>query len=85
MALYAQQMAALDKHWGKGQQKLTVEHIHVHSGGQAIVGHVERGGERKPQPSGPPALRMSPKPRSRPRRRPDRRRAGENLERDSST
>lgn len=25
---------------GKGQQKVTVEHVHVHSGGQAIVGSV---------------------------------------------
>ena len=27
---------------GKGQQKVTVEHVHVHPGGQAIVGTVER-------------------------------------------
>jgi multidrug efflux pump len=27
---------------GKGQQKVTVEHVHVHSGGQAVVGTVER-------------------------------------------
>jgi len=36
---------ALNKHRGKGQQKVTVEHVHVHSGGQAVVGSVEhRGG-----------------------------------------
>jgi hypothetical protein len=28
---------------GKGQQKVTVEHVHVHSGGQAIVGAVQGG------------------------------------------
>ncbi len=28
-------------HRGKGQQKVTVEHVHVHSGGQAVVGVVE--------------------------------------------
>ena len=28
---------------GKGQQKVTVEHVHVHEGGQAIVGNVEGG------------------------------------------
>ena len=33
---------ALNKHRGKGQQKMTVEHVHVHDGGQAIVGTVER-------------------------------------------
>jgi hypothetical protein len=32
----------LNRHRGKGQQKVTVEHVHVHSGGQAIVGTVER-------------------------------------------
>lgn len=29
MALYAQQLAALDKHRGKGQQKVTVEYVNV--------------------------------------------------------
>ena len=33
----------------KGQQKVTVEHVHVHAGGQAVVGLVEDagGGDRK--------------------------------------
>lgn len=35
---------ALNKHRGKGQQKVTVEHVHVHAGGQAIVGDVSTGG-----------------------------------------
>jgi hypothetical protein len=35
---------ALNRHRGKGQQKVTVEHVHVHSGGQAIVGAVAPGG-----------------------------------------
>ncbi len=38
---FAAQMAALDKHRGKGQQKMTVEHVHVHKGGQAVIGTVE--------------------------------------------
>jgi hypothetical protein len=37
-------LEALNKHRGKGQQKVTVEHVHVHAGGQAIVGTVTRGG-----------------------------------------
>jgi hypothetical protein len=41
MGLYARQVAALDKHRGKGQQKVTVEHVHVAAGGQAIVGNIE--------------------------------------------
>ena len=35
---------ALNKHRGKGQQKVTVEHVHVHAGGQAVVGTVENPG-----------------------------------------
>lgn len=40
-------MDALNKHRGKGQQKVVVEHVHVNQGGQAIVGSVasSRGGE----------------------------------------
>jgi len=29
---------ALNRHRGKGQQKVTVEHVHVHAGGKAVVG-----------------------------------------------
>jgi hypothetical protein len=35
---YATLLEALNRHRGKGQQKVTVEHVHVHEGGQAIVG-----------------------------------------------
>lgn len=35
---------ALNKHRGKGQQKMTVEHVHVHAGAQAIVGPVTHQG-----------------------------------------
>jgi hypothetical protein len=41
---HATLLEALNRHRGKGQQKVTVEHVHVHSGGQAIVGNVEGGG-----------------------------------------
>jgi hypothetical protein len=41
---YAAQMEALRKHRNGGQQKVQVEHVHVHSGGQAIVGAVHHGG-----------------------------------------
>lgn len=40
---YAALVVALDKHRGKGQQTVRVEHVHVHSGGQAIVGNVANG------------------------------------------
>src|SRR6202140_1643752 len=43
---YAALLDALNRHRGKGQQKVTVEHVHVHQGGQAIVGAVNQGGER---------------------------------------
>jgi hypothetical protein len=35
---------ALNRQRGKGQQKVTVEHVHVHSGGQVVVGVVEAPG-----------------------------------------
>jgi hypothetical protein len=34
---------ALDRHRGKGRQHITVEHVNVHDGGQAIVGAVTPG------------------------------------------
>jgi hypothetical protein len=41
---FATSLEALNRHRGKGQQKVTVEHVHVYEGGQAIVGHVEGAG-----------------------------------------
>jgi hypothetical protein len=46
---YALHMETLDKHRGKGQQKVTVEHVHVHQGGQAIVGNVQTGAGVQPK------------------------------------
>ena len=40
MRTYTAQIEALHRYRGKGQQKVTVEHVHVHSGGQAIVGNI---------------------------------------------
>jgi hypothetical protein len=40
--IYAQQVDTLNKHRGKGQQKVTVEHVTVNAGGQAVVGNVEK-------------------------------------------
>ncbi len=55
MSMYVRQIETLDKHRGKGQQKVTVEHVHVEAGGQAIVGHVEtgRGPRRRKGPATP--------------------------------
>ena len=46
---WAMLLDALNKHRGKGHQKVTVEHVNVHAGGQAVVGNVERpgGGDRR--------------------------------------
>jgi hypothetical protein len=41
---FATLLDALNKHRGKGQQTVRVEHVSVYSGGQAIVGNVEAGG-----------------------------------------
>jgi hypothetical protein len=37
---YAALIEGLDRHRGKGQQRITVKHVNVHAGGQAIVGAV---------------------------------------------
>jgi hypothetical protein len=41
---YAVLLDALNRHRGKGQQKVTVEHVHVHAGGQAVVGTIQAPG-----------------------------------------
>lgn len=41
---YAAQVEALRKHRNGGKQTVTVQHVNVSEGGQAIVGHVEAGG-----------------------------------------
>jgi hypothetical protein len=52
---YAVLLDALNRHRGKGQQKVTVEHVHVHAGGQAVVGVVESpGGGDRPKPEDQP-------------------------------
>lgn len=46
MRTFTAQIDTLEKLRGQRQQKVTVEHVHVHQGGQAIVGNVEhKGGE----------------------------------------
>lgn len=44
MRTFTMQLDALNRHRGKGQQKVIVEHVHVNEGGQAIVGAIEGGG-----------------------------------------
>jgi len=39
---YAAQMEALNRYRGKGQQKMTVEHVHINSNVQAIIGNVTK-------------------------------------------
>jgi hypothetical protein len=56
MALYAKQLETLNKHRGKGQQKVTVEHVNVEAGGQAIVGNVEAGRRGDQQSTADPAI-----------------------------
>jgi hypothetical protein len=55
---------ALNKHRGKGQQKVTVEHVHVHAGGQAVVGMVDRqgGGDRSKPEEQPHARQLAHAP-----------------------
>jgi hypothetical protein len=46
MGLFLQQLEALQKLKGRAtQQKVTVEHVHIHEGGKAIVGAVSTGNQ----------------------------------------
>lgn len=40
---FTAQLEVLNKHRGKGQQKMTVEHVHINEGGQAVIGNVDKG------------------------------------------
>ncbi|MEH6648333.1 hypothetical protein [Sulfitobacter sp.] len=40
---YTAQMEALRKHRNGGRQTVTVQHVNVENGGQAIVGNVQTG------------------------------------------
>jgi hypothetical protein len=59
---YAVLLDALNHHRGKGQQKVTVEHVHVHSGGQAVVGMVKTpgGGVQPKSEEQPHAIAYAP-------------------------
>jgi hypothetical protein len=61
---WATLLDALNKHRGKGQQKVTVEHVHVHAGGQAVVGMVEQpgGGDRNKLEEQPHARQIADAP-----------------------
>jgi hypothetical protein len=59
---FATLLEALNRHRGKGQQKVTVEHVHVHAGGQAVVGMVETpagGGDRAKSEDQPDAKQIA--------------------------
>jgi hypothetical protein len=61
---WATMLEALNRHRGKGQQRVTVEHVHVHAGGQALVGNVERpgGGDQSKLEEQPHAKQISHAP-----------------------
>jgi hypothetical protein len=47
MRTYTAQMECLAKVRRRGEQKVTVEHVHVYPGGQAVVGNVTQTGNRE--------------------------------------
>ena len=61
---YSTLLEALNRHRGKGQQKVTVEHVHVYEGGQAIVGNVQApgGGDRSKSKDQPDAKQLTHAP-----------------------
>ncbi len=61
---YSTLLEALNRHRGKGRQKVTVEHVHVHAGAQAVVGIVEApgGGDRTKSEDQPHAKHIAHAP-----------------------
>lgn len=62
LAAYARQVEVIDRHRGQGQQKITVEHVTVNAGGQAIVGGVAGRGKviaHTPAPEMPAAEQLA--------------------------
>ena len=59
LSVYSRQIEVLNKHRGKGQQKVTVEYVNIESGAQAVVGQVESGSV-----TGSPGQDGSPKARA---------------------
>jgi hypothetical protein len=49
---YSTLLEALNRHRGKGAQNVTVKHVHIHEGGQAIVGNVESRGRVRAETRG---------------------------------
>lgn len=47
MRVYNDTLDALNRHRRKGEQRVVVQHVNVHNGGQAIVGEVHTGGNPK--------------------------------------
>ncbi|WP_442755875.1 HGGxSTG domain-containing protein [Methylocystis sp. JAN1] len=65
MRTFAAQIEALSRMRRGGEQKVTVEHVHVHSGGQAVVGVVNpsEGGAQSKMEDNPMHLPMQRSPR----------------------
>jgi hypothetical protein len=59
---HAMLVEALNRHRGKGQQKIIVERVNVAAGGQAIVGNIkhEGGGDERESRNQPQAIAHSP-------------------------
>jgi hypothetical protein len=49
---FAAQLEALKRYRSNGEQKVTVEHVTVNTGGQAVVGNVTHGGAGSSEKSG---------------------------------
>lgn len=60
---FTAQVEALNRYRGKGQQQVTVTHMHVHDGGQAIVaGSVQGGGAKEKSGEQPHAKQIAHAP-----------------------
>jgi len=64
LSIYLRQIEVLNKHRGKGQQKVTAEYVNVEAGGQAVVGNIETGKRLSKRPP-PQAIAQGNRKRTR--------------------
>jgi len=64
LSIYTRQIETLNKHRGKGQQKMTIEYVNVEAGGQAVVGNVNanKGPQSEGKSADPSAKAISHNP-----------------------
>lgn len=46
LRLHGEKLEALNRYRRRGEQRVKVEHVHVHQGAQAVIGNIQAGGSK---------------------------------------